>query len=278
MKISHEQLKEALVAATLADFQDVPVEEEIDYTFSGSFEAWAEKLLRQMRSGKRYVSTAGRVLRAILIAAIIAALLAGTAMAIPAVRERILKIFIRRDEHFQYVEYYTGDDVPTEVLGSEPPKSVVIPGVKTEVTVIAEAECMEELPEDVPVPIEYRSPTYLPEKMHVESEAYNPFAISTVMRAKNGTDLSYFQSLSPRFGCCSTARAFGDDFVHSEVLACGIQMDSFKCATTWVLIWEDEFYQYELHVDSDLPIEEVEKIILSIAPRDDLNNPTEDLP
>ena len=278
MKISHEQLKEALVAATLADFRAVPAEEEIEYAFSGGFEKWAVRLLRQMRSGKRYVSTAGRVLRAILIAALIAALLAGTAMAIPVVRERILKIFIRRDEHFQYVDYYTGDNVPTEVPGSEPPKSVVIPGVKTEVTVIAEAEYMEELPEDMPFPIEYRFPTYLPEKMYTASEVHNPFTLSTELKGKDGAYIHYFQTLSPGFGISSPGRALSNDYVYSEVIVCGIQMDSFKSPSSLILIWNDENYQYELQVDAKWSIEEVEKIILSIEPRDDLNNPTEENP
>jgi hypothetical protein len=39
------------------------------------------------------------------------------------------------------------------------------------------------------------------------------------------------------------------------------------------MIWTDDLYLYRMVVNADMPMEEIEKIISSIAPRDDLNNP-----
>ena len=276
MTITAEQLKEALVAATLADFQGVSVEREIEYTFSEGFEKWAAGLLRQMRSGKRYVSTAGRVLRAILIAAIIAALLAGTAMAFPAVREAVKKFFIRSDGNMQYIEFYVNGTDSTETGSTEATKDGSIPGVKDEIILDVEVENPTG-PSDAqtgpPIPIEYRFPIYLPEGMQITSEVVNPITISTTMSGPGGLICDYRQMALPNGSNINTSIGLGSDYVHSEKVICNIVLDYFSSNVTDVLIWTDEFYLYRLVVNADMPMEEIEKIISSIEPRDDLNNP-----
>ena len=276
MTITAEQLKEALVAATLADFQDVPAEGEIEYAFSEGFEKWAAGLLRQMKGGKRYVSTAGRVLRAILIAALIAALLAGTAMAFPAVREAVKKFFVRKEGNMQYIEFYVNGTDTTETGSAEATKNSSIPGVKDEIVLDVEVQTptgSSDAQTGPPIPIEYRFPTYLPDDLVVESEGFNPFIISTVMSGPNGLRCDYSQSALPNGDNINTSIVLGSDYIHSEKVISNIQVDYFSCNAANVLIWTDELYLYRLVVNADMPMEEIEKIISSIAPRDDLNNP-----
>lgn len=84
---------EALLDAVLEDFTDIPESEDgIDLEFSPQFLERADGLVRKTkRRTWRYVNTA---VKRILLAAVIAILLASTAMAIPAVREAILGFFV----------------------------------------------------------------------------------------------------------------------------------------------------------------------------------------
>lgn len=97
--------EETLLASALSDFSDVPPEEEIDYSFSERFEQKAGELIKKSRSKTWHrVNTTAKKL---LIAAIITALLATSAMAIPEVREEVMKIFAH-DTGTYY--YFTADE------------------------------------------------------------------------------------------------------------------------------------------------------------------------
>lgn len=92
--------EETLLASALSDFSDVPPEEEIDYSFSERFEQKAGELIKKSRSKTWHrVNTTAKKL---LIAAIITALLATSAMAIPAVREGLINFFT----HNTGINYY----------------------------------------------------------------------------------------------------------------------------------------------------------------------------
>ncbi len=82
------EFQRALLNATLEDFADVPGEQDIDLNPSPKFQAEAAALIRRSRSLHwRYTNTALK--RALIIAALIA-MLATSAMAIPAVREAVI--------------------------------------------------------------------------------------------------------------------------------------------------------------------------------------------
>lgn len=90
-KTEWTQFEQALLEANLEEFADVPAEDSIDLTLSEEFELEGLELVEKARRGK--VPRFGKTLRrALLIAAIIAAL-ATAAMAIPAVREGIIRFF-----------------------------------------------------------------------------------------------------------------------------------------------------------------------------------------
>lgn len=97
--------EKALLDATLLEFAGVPDEDDIDYSFSEGFEKKATELIKKSRSKAWYhVNTTAKKL---LIAAIVTALLAGSAMAIPSVREGLLKFFAH-DTGINY--YFTVDE------------------------------------------------------------------------------------------------------------------------------------------------------------------------
>ena len=91
--IKRSLFDEAMLDAVLADFSDIPEnEDEIDLEFSPQFLEKSEALVRKTkRRTWRYVNTTAK---RILIAAVISVLLATTAMAIPAVRNAIIRFFV----------------------------------------------------------------------------------------------------------------------------------------------------------------------------------------
>lgn len=274
MKINNSDLKAAFLFAAEKEFSDIPDEQSLDHVFSQNFVEWGEKLVTHRFPIKRMRLSTKRVIRAILIAAIIAALLVGTAMAFPAVREAVRKFFIRNDGNMQYIEFYANESMPTEADVPEETTAASIPGVKDEFTLQAGAEYSTDptaSQSGPPIPIEYRFPTYLPEGLHVESEVVNPFTISTVIRGPNGLKCDYCQMVLPTGGNFGASIGIGEALIHKEEIIAGIEMDTFRSDTLYVLIWHDEFYLYQLDVNADMPMEEIEKIITSIAPRDDLN-------
>lgn len=92
--------EKALLDATLLEFAGVPSEEDIEYSFSQGFEQKAEKLIKKCGTAAWHcVNTTAKKL---IIAAIVTALLAGSAMAIPPIREGLLKFFA----HNTGVNYY----------------------------------------------------------------------------------------------------------------------------------------------------------------------------
>lgn len=94
--------EQALLDATLEEFADIPDdEEEIAVTFSPSFVAKSKKLIRHTQQRIwPYVNT---TMKRIVWIAIIAALLAQTVMAIPAVREAVIRFFLHDEgTHFEF--------------------------------------------------------------------------------------------------------------------------------------------------------------------------------
>ncbi len=94
--------EQALLDATLEEFSDIPDrEEEVDVSFSRVFIVKAEKLIRNsQRKAWQYVNTGMK--RAVLVS-IIAVLLASTALAVPAIREAIIKFFLQNEQtHYEF--------------------------------------------------------------------------------------------------------------------------------------------------------------------------------
>lgn len=95
-------LQRAFLDAKLEQFADIPEDDSaIDVEFSPAFHAKSQELIR--KSNKNYYSTGKTVLRRVALVAIIGAMLALTACAIPAVREAIIDFFFRDGgDHYEF--------------------------------------------------------------------------------------------------------------------------------------------------------------------------------
>ena len=105
----------ALLDKALRSFDYVPAAEEIDHEFSPEFERKSEKLIKKSRSNVWHcVNTTAKRL---LIAAIIAALLTGTVLAVPALREGLIGIFVHDNGsmYFFTVDRSMIENAPTEI-------------------------------------------------------------------------------------------------------------------------------------------------------------------
>lgn len=100
-KTEWKPFEQALVDAVLEEFADIPSEEEADWELSEAFDKKGQELIALVRRGGLHkVSTTVR--RALLIAAIIAAL-ALTAIAVPSVRETLIRFFTTNaGTHFEF--------------------------------------------------------------------------------------------------------------------------------------------------------------------------------
>lgn len=85
----------ALVDSVLKEYADIPDNHDLPDTFSDGFRAWADTFCKKDPGGKLRIGT---VVKRILIAALIAVLLAGAAMAIPAIREAVIGFFFHEDD------------------------------------------------------------------------------------------------------------------------------------------------------------------------------------
>lgn len=94
--------EQALLDATLEEFSDIPDnEEELDVTFSPAFIARSETLIQNtQRKTWRYVNT---TMKRLALIAIIAAFLATTVLAFPAIREAIIRFFLHDEgTHYEF--------------------------------------------------------------------------------------------------------------------------------------------------------------------------------
>ena len=100
--------EQALVDCVLEEFKDVPAEDQIEMTFSPSFEVKAQKLVQKAEND--HWSSGKVFLRKVAIVALISAMLLLTACSIPAVREAIIEFFFT-DVGTHYEFTYDPDDV-----------------------------------------------------------------------------------------------------------------------------------------------------------------------
>lgn len=92
MRKSLTAFQQALVDSVLKEYADILDGQDAPAEFSNQFDNWFAGFQKKPKSRTM------TVLKGILIAAIIAALLAGAAMAIPAVREAVIDFFFHKDD------------------------------------------------------------------------------------------------------------------------------------------------------------------------------------
>ena len=100
-QVERSPFARALLDAAVESFADVPAEEALDTQFSPAFEKRIKRISKKT-SGDTYRPVTTAMRRAILIAAIIAAL-AITVMAVPQIRKAAIQFFIRNaGTHYEF--------------------------------------------------------------------------------------------------------------------------------------------------------------------------------
>ena len=95
--------QQALVTAVLEEYRDIPPEEEIELSFSPAFEESMRHLVEPRRWAP--VRTAGKTVRRVILVAILLAALATTALAVPSVREAIVKFFVTESKDRYHIQF-----------------------------------------------------------------------------------------------------------------------------------------------------------------------------
>lgn len=115
MQKTRSTFENALLDSVLHDFADVSPSESIEHEFSLEFKQNAEKLIK--KSGSNAWHCVNTTAKKLLIAAIIAALLTGTVLAVPALREGLLGFFVHDNGsmYFFTVDRDTIRNAPKEI-------------------------------------------------------------------------------------------------------------------------------------------------------------------
>ena len=254
MSYNSADLKKALIIMAEARYQIVPEENDIAYPFSEKFETWAERLIVHKVDTRSKKLTVKRILKITLIAAIIAALLTVTALAIPAVREAIAKYFIKESGSYYEIEFNTLQIEQT-----------------TETTSINNDEVrdtphQEETAVDADLQIEYFAPTFIPNDFSVLSEVKGTTTLIIRYQDSKYNQIRFTQFALPD-GESSDASMIisAKDKVQTQKTINGITFDVFTSSTSRTMIWADEYYFYYLKADTIVTEDQMERIITSIG-------------
>ena len=218
--------KQALLDAALEEFKDIPDEQHIDLEFSEHFEAWGHSMLcpsgdppvRRFRKGVR---------RAILIAAILAALTT-TALAVPAIREGLIKFFQQNaGTHYEF--------------SFDPEQAATAP------------KTLEK---------EY-APTYIPEGYNEITHILLEDLIVREWVTEHGGYLSFQQEVIPHGSGGPQPNA--ENVTVETVLINGYKVFSVY-SEGYMYHWTDNAYFYQLIFDQSITKEETIKIFNSISP------------
>lgn len=220
--------EQALLDATLEEFADIPEDEDkIDVTFSPAFTAKAEKLVRNtQRKSWRYVNT---TMKRVALVAIVAAFLATTAMAIPAVRQAIIKFFLH-DEGTHY-------------------------------TVTFDPEQAKAAPNEIEV---VYMPTYIPKGFIESDKIIIPAAVSASWIGEDGDWISFDQITMPDNPENTSWYGINAEGVTTETLY--LNGFEIRCINDYgrTFVWTDNAYFYNLYCGPTVSDEEMQKIFCSI--------------
>lgn len=215
----------ALLAATLESYQDISEEENLRETFSPAFERKIAKINKNFRKDiYRPVVTAIR--RAILIAAIIAAV-AITAMAVPAIREAVVRFFIKdAGTHYEF----TFDPVQAATAPDQIEKIY--------------------------------KPEYIPEGFVADAPIISTGACMYTWFSENGDCIVFDQYVIPQGETNSGPNAEG-----TEIRTLNLNGYEVFCVVDYGVIyhWTDNEYFYQLYCDPCVTEEERNKIFFSIG-------------
>ena len=195
---------------------------------SAEFEHWGQD---RIRKGNR-AHTAGRVLRGILIAAIITALLAISAMAIPAVRESIINFFLQ-----EHTDHYG--------ITFDPEQAATAP---------ARIETQYHL-------------AYTPKEYMLLAEDASLASVSVFWMAEDGRYISFTQRIIQN-SIDDDALGLDNGGERISAIIDGYLVEIILQEESRKLVWTNNEYYFVVEVPSNMPQEEINKIFASWGPKE----------
>lgn len=223
--------QQALVDSVLKEYADIPNNDNIPDTFSDDFRAWVDTCRKKNRVGKL---RAGTVVKRILIAAILAALLAGAVMAIPAIREAVIDFFFHEDN--------------------------------VQIGITFDPEQAATSPDEIEVPYTI---TYAPDTFIVALEGYERGSSYVWLVNNDDKWITFTQNPMPNYpengNWWSTD---GEDTVRRTVLMGDYLVEIIETQDNYKLIWTNNEYLFTLELPYSIGEEEMQKIFASWGPKE----------
>ena len=225
--------EQTLVDCVLEEFKDVPAEDQIDMTFTPSFEAKAQELIR--KSERNHWSSGKVFLRKVAIVALISAMLLLTACSIPAVREAIIEFFFKDvGTHYEFTY--------------DPEQALLAPNAIERVY----------------------SPTYTPNGYEKMGEDVSAAGVIVVWTNADGMWLNYMQGIIPDDPLSGEGGNFNSEGASAEwITVNGCSILRVEDAEYLTYAWTSSEYTFSISCPLALGDEEVEKIFDSIRIDDD---------
>lgn len=226
-------LKTALISAVLEHYSDIPAENEMKWTFSKVYKKNVRKITPSTKTGMMDISIEhirGRTFKFVIIAAILLALLAGSAIAVPYVREQLLDIMFH-DTGAAYIVTVAPEQATTA------PQSVE----------------------------EYIVPTFVPEGFQIVDDNKNSAAVFVTWKNAAGRMISFRQFTIPKDIVGRTG-----PYVNSEgakqygKVIYGYQTEVIEDTDAYSVIWTDNVYFYCITISKPLNLGVVEAMIASM--------------
>ncbi len=222
--------QKALVESVLDEYESVPAEENIRHEFSAPFLHRVKQLIKKSDTKMwHYVNTP---IKKIILIAIMIALLAITAVAVPVVREAIIDFFIEEREEGVY-----GITFDPEQAAMAPQQIEICYG-----------------------------PANIPEGFTLVAEEKSVAAVCLMWMNEKGETILYVQDFIPQNASDSNWIGIDADGSTRESRIIGRYLaEVFYFEDTYAIFWTDNQYLYSAELSKTIPFETAESLINSMT-------------
>ena len=221
--------QKALLQSVLDEYSDIPQKSELTDTYTESFKNWADGFIKEQTPQRIRMR---RILRITLVAAILIVLLAGTVMAIPAVREAIIDYFFTRYEERYGVTF-------------DPEAAATAPNEIKEVYVLG----------------------YIPDGFELITE--NKFAVSASSwwMDNDGQMIIFIQDIIPDDPTDDSWIGIdAENSTKEEAIIGDYRVDIIRFDECYLLVWTNNSYFFTLQLPNTIDQETMTAIFLSWKP------------
>lgn len=221
--------QKALLQSVLDEYSDIPQKSELTDTYTESFKEWADGFIKEQTPQRIRMR---RILRITLVAAILIVLLAGTVMAIPAVREAIIDYFFTRYEERYGVTF-------------DPEAAATAPNEIKEVYVLG----------------------YIPDGFELIAE--DKFAASASFRwmDNDGHMIIFIQDIIPDDPTDDSWIGIdAENSTKEEAIIGDYRVDIIRFDECYLLVWTNNSYFFTLQLPNAIDQETMTEILLSWKP------------